>query len=324
MTRFSTFSSALRSAVSSRQQRQQAPKEQALGLGSGVILSEDGYIVTNHHVIQGAERLQVTLNDNTMYDATVIGSDEATDLALLKIDAKDLAVIPMGDSDELKIGEWVLAVGNPFGLTSTVTAGIVSAKARQIGSGMRGQLSIDSYIQTDAAVNSGNSGGALVNTRGELVGINAAIYSQTGNYAGYSFAIPASIVTKIVGDLKEYGTVQRGVLGISFMELTPEYAKEKGIKEVNDGIYIGEVLERSAAFEAGLQAGDHHCRGRRHADPLGSSVPGDDCAYASRRHYHHHLSARRKALEDFRHPAQQQRHHFAYAARRLHRARMRA
>lgn len=238
------------------QQRPQAPKEQALGLGSGVILSEDGYIVTNHHVIQGAERLQVTLNDNTMYDATVIGSDEATDLALLKIDAKDLAVIPMGDSDELKIGEWVLAVGNPFGLTSTVTAGIVSAKARQIGSGSRGQLSIDSYIQTDAAVNSGNSGGALVNTRGELVGINAAIYSQTGNYAGYSFAIPASIVTKIVGDLKEYGTVQRGVLGISFMELTPEYAKEKGIKEVNDGIYVAEVLERSAAFEAGLQAGD--------------------------------------------------------------------
>lgn len=236
--------------------RQQAPKEQQLGLGSGVILSADGYIATNHHVIQGAERLQVTLNDNSIYDATVVGSDEATDLALLKIDAKDLPVIPMGNSDELRVGEWVLAVGNPFGLTSTVTAGIVSAKARGFGGPARGKMSIDSYIQTDAAVNAGNSGGALVNTRGELVGINAAIYSQTGNYAGYSFAIPASIVTKVIADLKEYGTVQRGVLGISFMELLPELAKEKGITVTNDGIYVAEVLERSAAFDAGLQVGD--------------------------------------------------------------------
>lgn len=237
-------------------QQQQSPKEQQLGLGSGVILSSDGYIATNHHVIQGAERLQVTLNDNSIYDATVVGSDEATDLALLKIDAKGLPVIPMGDSDKLRVGEWVLAVGNPFGLTSTVTAGIVSAKARGIGAGARGTMNIDSYIQTDAAVNAGNSGGALVNTKGELVGINAAIYSQTGNYAGYSFAIPASIVTKIVADLKDYGTVQRGFLGISFMELTPELAKEKGITETNDGIYVGQVLERSAAFEAGLQKDD--------------------------------------------------------------------
>lgn len=238
-------------------QQRQAPKEQQLGLGSGVILSSDGYIATNHHVIQGAERLQVTLNDNSTYDATVVGSDETTDLALLKIDATGLPVIPMGNSDDLKVGEWVLAVGNPFGLTSTVTAGIVSAKARRIGAaGSRGAMTIDSYIQTDAAVNSGNSGGALVNIRGELIGINAAIYSQTGNYSGYSFAIPASIVTKIVDDLKQYGTVQRAVLGISFMELSPELAKEKGITETNDGIYVGEVMERSAAFDAGLKPGD--------------------------------------------------------------------
>ena len=237
-------------------QQQQPRREQQLGLGSGVILSDDGYIATNHHVIQGAERLEVTLNDNSTYEATVVGSDESTDLALLKIEAKDLPVIPMGNSDDLKVGEWVIAVGNPFGLTSTVTAGIVSAKARGIGSSQRGAMTIDSYIQTDAAVNSGNSGGALVNTRGELVGINAAIYSQTGNYAGYSFAIPASIVTKVVADLRQYGTVQRAVLGIRFGELTPELAKEKGIKDVNDGIYVGEVLERSAAFEAGLKEGD--------------------------------------------------------------------
>lgn len=240
-----------------RQPREQTPQEQQLGLGSGVIISSDGYIATNNHVIQGAERLQVTLNDNRIFDATVVGSDEPTDLALLKIDATDLPVIPMGNSDNLKIGEWVLAVGNPFGLTSTVTAGIVSARARGIGaSAGRGSMTIDSYIQTDAAVNAGNSGGALVNTNGELVGINAAIYSQTGNYAGYSFAIPVSIVTKIVADLKQYGTVQRAVLGISYVELSPEFAKEKGITEVNDGIYVADVVERSAAFEVGLQEGD--------------------------------------------------------------------
>lgn len=245
------FFGSPRQPVQPRQQ--QTPREQQLGLGSGVILSSDGYIATNNHVIQGAERLQVTLNDNSTYDARVVGADEATDLALLKIDASDLPVIPMGNSDDLKVGEWVLAVGNPFGLTSTVTAGIVSAKARGIGGG---SMTLDSYIQTDAAVNAGNSGGALVNTSGELVGINAAIYSQTGNYAGYSFAIPASIVTKVVADLKDYGTVQRAVLGIRFVEITPELAKEKNIKEVNDGIYVAEVIERSSAFEAGLKAGD--------------------------------------------------------------------
>lgn len=239
-----------------QQQQRQNPREQQLGLGSGVILSQDGYLVTNNHVIKGAERLEITLNDNRTFDATVVGSDAATDLALLKIDATGLPVIPMGDSDDLKIGEWVLAVGNPFGFTSTVTAGIVSAKARSLSGARGGQMTIESYIQTDAAVNPGNSGGALVNTNGELVGINTAIYSQTGNYAGYSFAIPASIVTKVVADIKEYGTVQRAVLGVSFRELTPALAKEKNISGVNDGIYVEEVLERSAAFEAGIEPGD--------------------------------------------------------------------
>jgi len=237
--------------------QQQTPREQQLGLGSGVILSSDGYLVTNNHVIKDAERLEITLNDNRTFDATVVGSDPATDLALLKIDATDLPVIPMGNSDDLKVGEWVLAVGNPFGFTSTVTAGIVSAKARSLGGGTRGnRMSIESYIQTDAAVNAGNSGGALVNTAGQLVGINTAIYSQTGNYAGYSFAIPASIVTKVVADIKEFGAVQRAVLGITFRELTPELIKGKNITGINDGILVEQVMERSAAFDAGLEKGD--------------------------------------------------------------------
>ena len=243
-----------------RQQQQQEPEQQQLGLGSGVIISSDGYIVTNNHVIDGAERLEVTLNDNRTFNAKVIGTDESTDLALIKIDAKDLPVIPIGDSDALKVGEWVLAVGNPFGFTSTVTTGIVSAKARNISTmtntGRGNNMSIESFIQTDAAVNPGNSGGALVNLNGELVGINTAIYSQTGNYAGYSFAIPTSIVTKIITDIKQYGTVQRAVLGISFGELTPQLAKEKGITAVNDGLYVGSVADRSAAMEAGIKEGD--------------------------------------------------------------------
>ncbi|MBQ4918013.1 MAG: trypsin-like peptidase domain-containing protein, partial [Muribaculaceae bacterium] len=199
-----------------RQQPQQPQEEklQPLGLGSGVIISTDGYIVTNNHVIKGGEKLEVTLNNNEKYVAKVIGSDESTDLALLKIDAKNLSAITFGSSDNLKVGEWVLAVGNPFGFTSTVTAGIVSAKARNIGEATSQRAnSIDSFIQTDAAVNQGNSGGALVNINGELVGINTAIYSHTGNYAGYSFAIPSSTVSKVVKDLKEYGSVQRAVLG---------------------------------------------------------------------------------------------------------------
>lgn len=238
--------------------QQQQPKQQQMGLGSGVIISADGYIVTNNHVIDDAERLEVTLNDNRTFDATVIGSDSMTDLALIKIDAKDLPVIPMGDSDALKVGEWVLAVGNPFGFTSTVTTGIVSAKARSIGSATHSArpMGIESYIQTDAAVNPGNSGGALVNLNGELIGINTAIYSQTGNYAGYSFAIPTSIVKKVASDLRQFGTVQRAVLGIGISDLSNEIAKEKGITAVTKGVYVGNVSDRSSAKEAGITEGD--------------------------------------------------------------------
>lgn len=238
-------------------QRDNSGAEQQRGLGSGVILSSDGYIVTNNHVIQGADRLEVALNDNSTYNAKVIGTDPTTDVALLKIEAENLPVIPIGDSDALKVGEWVLAVGNPFGFTSTVTTGIVSAKARSVGAGGMGRsMGIESYIQTDAAVNPGNSGGALVNIKGELVGINTAIYSETGSYVGYSFAIPSSIVTKIVTDIKQYGTVQRAVLGVMFQELTPKMAKEKGITAVNDGIYVAELVDRGAAMEAGIKEGD--------------------------------------------------------------------
>lgn len=240
-----------------RQQPQEQPRQQQLGLGSGVIVSPDGYIVTNNHVIADAERLEVTLNDNRNFPAEVIGADPTTDLALIKIDAPGLHVIPMGDSEKLHVGEWVLAVGNPFGFTSTVTSGIISAKARNIST-MTGARSngIESYIQTDAAVNQGNSGGALVNLKGELVGINTAIYSQTGAYAGCSFAIPTSIVQKVTDDLKSYGSVQRAYLGISFVELSPEFISEKKLKGPAAGIYVAQVEERSAAFEAGLQEGD--------------------------------------------------------------------
>lgn len=238
--------------------QQEKPSQRQIGLGSGVIISTDGYIVTNNHVIADAEKLEVTLNDNRNYTATVIGADPTTDLALIKIDAPDLHVIPMGDSENLKVGEWVLAVGNPFGFTSTVTAGIVSAKARNISSttGVRGSGGIESYIQTDAAVNQGNSGGALVNLDGELVGINTAIYSQNGSYIGCSFAIPTSIVSKIVGDLKEFGTVQRAYLGIRFAELTPELIAEKKLEGVTSGIWVETVEDRSAAREAGIESGD--------------------------------------------------------------------
>lgn len=239
-------------------QQQQQPQQQPMGLGSGVIITDDGYIVTNNHVVDGADRLEITLNDNRTFDATVIGTDPASDLALIKIDATGLPTIPIGDSDAIKVGEWVLAVGNPFGFTSTVTAGIVSAKARSISSatGAGNRMGIESFIQTDAAVNPGNSGGALVNLNGELVGINTAIYSQTGNYAGYSFAIPTSIVTKIMSDIKQYGTVQRAVLGVMFRELDPATAKEKGITATNDGLFVAEVTDRSAAAAAGILAGD--------------------------------------------------------------------
>lgn len=249
-----------------QQPRRQQPAEpekdgeeaqQQLGLGSGVIVTSDGYIVTNNHVIDGADRLEVTLNDNRTFNARVIGTDDMTDLALIKISANELPVIPMGDSDALKVGEWVLAVGNPFGLTSTVTAGIVSAKARSISDATHApSMGVESYIQTDAAVNPGNSGGALVNLNGELVGINTAIYSQTGNYAGHSFAIPASLVNKIIGDIKQYGAVQRAFIGITFQPLTAKLAKEKDITAVNSGIYVVEVQPNSAAEDGGIKPGD--------------------------------------------------------------------
>lgn len=238
-----------------RQQRQvQTPKRE--GSGSGVIISSDGYIVTNNHVVSEADEILVKLNDNREFKARIIGTDEQTDLALVKIEGKDLPTLPIGNSDELKLGEWVLAVGNPFNLTSTVTAGIVSAKARSMGAN-----SIESFIQTDAAINKGNSGGALVNSRGELVGINAMIYSQTGSYSGYGFAIPTTIMNKVVGDLKEFGIVQRAQLGVSGMDVTNYIDSEKAKgNEVDlgtvNGMYVTEVLENSTAEEAGLRKGD--------------------------------------------------------------------
>lgn len=236
----------------------QRPQPQPrVGAGSGVIISTDGYIITNNHVIDGADELEVTLNDNRKFAAKIIGTDPTTDIALIKIDAKDLPTIPFGDSEKLKVGEWVLAVGNPFNLTSTVTAGIVSAKSRgNIGTGGRDRSKIESFIQTDAAVNPGNSGGALVNTKGELVGINTAIYSETGNFAGYSFAVPISIAGKVANDLKQYGTVQRAVLGvmISDTQYVPEEDKSK-VKALA-GAYVGGFAERSSAKEAGLEKGD--------------------------------------------------------------------
>lgn len=246
-----------------QQPRQQAPQQQRKknepvqsGLGSGVIISEDGYIVTNNHVVDGADKLEVLFNDNSSYDARIIGTDEASDLALIKVDAKDLTPITFGDSETVKIGEWVLAVGNPFGFNSTVTAGIVSAKARSLGQNHKGNLSIESFIQTDAALNPGNSGGALVNLKGELIGINSAIYSNTGSYSGFSFAIPTTIVKKVMADIRQYGTVQRAVLGASVRELDAKIAKEKDITAVKSGLLIASVNDMSTAKELGLQEDD--------------------------------------------------------------------
>lgn len=239
-----------------QQRKIQTPKR--TGAGSGVILTEDGYIVTNNHVVQDADEMTVKLNDNREYKARIIGLDKKTDLALIKIEAQGLPAIKVANSDNLKLGEWVLAIGNPFSLTSTVTAGIVSAKARSLGATPG---SIESFIQTDAAINPGNSGGALVNARGELVGINAMLYSQTGSYSGYGFAIPTSIMNKVVEDLRKYGTVQRALLGISGSDVSAyiDAEKEKG-KEVDlgtvNGIYVIEVSADGAAYEAGLKAGD--------------------------------------------------------------------
>lgn len=226
--------------------------------GSGVIISEDGYIVTNNHVIEGATKLRVTLPDGRAFDAKTIGSDPATDVALIKIDASGLPTLPFGSSDDLRLGEWVLAIGYPMELQSTITAGIVSAKARQLGA-LNNRYGIESFIQTDAAVNPGNSGGALVNTRGELVGINTIIKTSTGSYVGYSFAVPETIVRKVVVDLKESGVVQRAVLGISFRAIDQQFIDEVGddsdIKEIG-GIYVASVAEGGAASEAGLRKGD--------------------------------------------------------------------
>lgn len=222
--------------------------------GSGVIITPDGYIVTNNHVVQEATKLEITLNDRRSFKAKVIGRDPTTDLALIKIEAENLPYLAYGNSDDLKVGEWVLAVGNPFNLTSTVTAGIVSAKARNIN--ILGEVSaIESFIQTDAVVNRGNSGGALVNTEGELIGINAAIASNTGSYTGYSFAIPVNIVKKVIEDIRNYGEIQRAYLGISFQEINSKLAEEKGLQEVK-GIYVQEVLEDGAADDAGIKQGD--------------------------------------------------------------------
>ena len=228
----------------------QTPQAQ-IGSGSGVIISPDGYIITNNHVIDGSRELSVTLNNNKTYDARIIGADDKTDIALIKVEAdEDLPFTAFGDSDQAKIGEWVLAVGNPFNLTSTVTAGIISAKSRDL-SGFNNQ----SFIQTDAAVNPGNSGGALVNTKGDLIGINTAISSQTGSYIGYSFAVPSNIAKKVVQDIMEYGNVQNGILGVRGGSVSSGYAEKFGLN-TTEGFYIDEVEEDSGADVAGLRSGD--------------------------------------------------------------------
>lgn len=252
-------------------QKRQMRTPERTGFGSGVIISKDGYIVTNNHVVAGADEISVTLNDNRQLKGRIIGTDEETDLALIKIEGDDFPTIPVGDSDALKVGEWVLAVGNPFNLTSTVTAGIVSAKARSLG---MGQGSIESYIQTDAAINQGNSGGALVNARGELIGINAALFSPTGSNTGYGFAIPTSIMKKVVADLKQFGTVQRVKLGVGVIPLVEEpgdtqIAMNKEGKKLSDakkeareksgmvdGLLVNEITEGSSAAGADIKIDD--------------------------------------------------------------------
>ncbi|QLG46526.1 Do family serine endopeptidase [Costertonia aggregata] len=230
---------------------QQQPR---VGSGSGVIINEKGYIITNNHVIDNAQELEVTLHNNETYKATVIGTDPTTDLALIQIKAENLKSISLVNSDDVEVGEWVLAIGNPFSLTSTVTAGIVSAKARNININKE-QFAVESFIQTDAAINPGNSGGALVNLEGNLVGINTAIASQTGSYSGYGFAVPSNIVTKVVEDLLKYGGVQRGMLGVTIRTMDGNMAKEKDMDFVK-GVWIENVGENSAAEKAGIKAGD--------------------------------------------------------------------
>lgn len=240
----------------SRGYRGQAPARQ--GSGSGVIIRPDGYIVTNNHVVENASKIEVTLNNNKTYEATVIGTDPATDVALIKIDATGLPVVQFADSDQLRLGEWVLAIGSPLGeeLRSTITAGIVSAKGRSMPN-YDGQFKIESFIQTDAAVNPGNSGGALVNKQGELVGINTAIVSTTGSYSGYSFAVPSNIVKKVVSDLIDFGSVKRAMLGISGASVTEELIKDQKLSVTNpEGVYVAEVVKGGAADKAGIKQGD--------------------------------------------------------------------
>ncbi|HRP52364.1 MAG TPA: trypsin-like peptidase domain-containing protein [Fluviicola sp.] len=231
-------------------------KQYGSGSGSGVIVSSEGYIVTNNHVIQDASEIEVILNDNSKYTATVIGTDPSTDIAVLKIEAKGLKAIPIGNSDNLRVGEWVLAVGNPFNLTSTVTAGIVSAKARNINlladRSSTGNVPIESFIQTDAAVNPGNSGGALVNTNGELVGINTAIASQTGSYSGYSFAVPVNLVNKVMRDIIDFGIVQRAYLGVQIADINQEL-KEKNKLTSTKGVFVAGVTDGGGADKAGVK-----------------------------------------------------------------------
>ncbi len=231
------------------------PSQRSLvGFGSGVVLSDDGYIVTNNHVVEGADKIEVTFNDKRKMSAIIVGTDPSTDLALIKVEAEDLHYLDYGNSDEVRIGEWVLAVGNPFNLTSTVTAGIVSAKARNINI-LGNRSSIESFIQTDAVINRGNSGGALVNNQGELIGINAAIASHTGVYEGYSFAIPANIVRKVVDDLIRYGEPQRAYIGVEIREMTAELADDLEMDAIK-GVYIAGTMENGGAAEAGIEAGD--------------------------------------------------------------------
>ena len=233
--------------------RYSKPREVA-GYGSGVIISADGYIITNNHVIEDAENVEVKLNDNRTFQAEIVGRDPSTDIALLKVKASGLPFVKYGDSDQLRLGEWVLAVGNPFNLTSTVTAGIVSAKGRSLGI-LENDMRIESFIQTDAALNMGNSGGALVNTKGLLIGITSAIYTPSGAYAGYSFAIPVTIVKKVVEDLKQFGEVQRAIIGVNIMEVTPEDAEKFKLSEVK-GARITNVIANGSAEAAGLKEDD--------------------------------------------------------------------
>ena len=234
--------------------RQQEQPRVRQATGSGVIISDNGYVVTNNHVIDNADEVEVTLHDNRNYKAKVVGTDPSTDIALLKIDEEELTPIALGNSDHMEVGDWVLAVGNPFNLTSTVTAGIISAKGRNININ-KTESAVESFLQTDAAINPGNSGGALVNMNGELIGINTAIASPTGSYSGYAFAVPSNLVEKVVNDLKEYGVVQRGFLGVMIRNVNGDLADDKDL-DVTEGVYVDSLMENSSASEAGIHKGD--------------------------------------------------------------------